>query len=325
MNRREKTQVLTHLGDIPQGAGVFFCYQNKTLLYAHKTANLQRAVQSFFNAQEPSEQQQECIERTLQIGWQRTDSLLEAHCVHKLTVQHLAPEYNHQLHTWESYVYLAVNFGTVPYLKVADSTLEEAQYIGPFPDRFFVYEVIDVLADAFGYPSCADETYPCNNLKEGTCKGWCVEDQAEVTAILQHYLHPEQSLLQTLQSRAQALLDELEFAQAEQVQSQLRILQRYYRHLRFCIAAKYLDAQISLPRFSLQVTAGCITAIRYKENLVDFGSTHPQYRPNEQLALEKSAFDELYIVASYLEKHNPAPLDAAFKKGLAELDRSEET
>jgi hypothetical protein len=59
--------------------------------------------------------------------------------------------------------------------------------------------------------------------------------------------------------------------------------------------------------------------------VVDFGPTHPQYRPNEQLALEKSAFDELYILASYLEKHNPAPLDAAFKKGLAELDRSEET
>jgi excinuclease UvrABC nuclease subunit len=300
--------------DTPTTAGTFYCYQKGKMIYARKSANLRQSLSTIFTQDNDDPHIMQLISLTDALEWRTTETLLEALCWEKLAQYQQPMALCQSIQPHQNYVYLAIRFHKVPYLKVEDATIEDATYIGPFPGRFHLWEVIDVLADAFGYPACEDEHFPCHRLKEKKCIGWCVEDQQKIGDILQkNYLEINPTLLTELASQKEAQLEELHFTQADVTESQLRILRRYYRYLAFFQRTKYLEGSIACGPFDITLSHGQIAAIHHKKEYRFFVSP-VEYQPNEALAIEKSLFNEAYIVADFVEKNAPALWDAASRQ-----------
>ncbi|MCD6181997.1 MAG: hypothetical protein J7K89_06395 [Candidatus Cloacimonetes bacterium] len=314
MERREKAHVLKNMGDIPDSAGTFYCYQKGKMIYARKSANLQQGLRNIFTRDNEDPHIMQLISLTDALEWRETETLLEALCWEKLAQYQHPMELCQSIQPHQDYVYLAIRFHKVPYLKVEETTIEDATYIGPFPGRFHLWEVIDVLADAFGYPACEDENFPCSRLKNKSCHGWCVEDQQKIAdVLLKNYLEINPALLEELASRKESQLNDLHFAQADITESQLRILRRYYRYLAFFQRTKYLEGSMDCGPFNITLSHGQIAAIHHTQTYRFFVSPI-EYQPNEELAIEKAAFNEAYVVADFVEKNASDLWDAASRK-----------
>jgi excinuclease UvrABC nuclease subunit len=322
MKKVAKQKIIRNLNSLPETPGVLKFLGDKDILFLSKTSNLKRAISKYLVSRPEAEQVMKMISLCKEVSWQEENSLLAALITEKLELIQEIPQFNHLLKKENDYVYLRIAFHQVPYFAIAENTLKEQYYIGPFFNRFFPLDVVDILNQLKKYPACENSNYPCYMYSEGSCTGWCLKDTAEVSeVIVKNYLVVNRELLQELRDRQQQHFDELDFEQENILKDKISILEKYYDFLQFFHIIKHLDQEFSYNGNRLKISHGQIESIINTSGKYEFAVRKTDYRTNELLALEKDQMAEAWIVYNYLKKKYSQKIISLYLASAQKLQR----
>lgn len=320
MNRVNKKDI--DFKKLPQQAGVYLFSDDSSVIFVGRSANLQQSIQRLLEPGEDDKDVFQLASLTTEISFQSTDDLFSALMQEKILLKKYSPEFNSSLKLHEKYAYLAVDFYKVPFLHITENTSEEFYYLGPFQNRFFVYDFIDIMADKFQFPACENEKYPCYKLKHKTCLGWCLKDKTEIGEILLNsFMKPDEIIMNNLQNEFEKLEIELEFLQAEQQKKKLQIVQKFYDFIKFFHVTKKLNFEFFMNEKSIKIENGMLAEIAENDKYQNFTVFNPEYRENEILAHDKTQMAERWIVYNFLKKNKLEQINIVQKKALHDFDK----
>ncbi|HCM14554.1 MAG TPA: hypothetical protein DHW79_01160 [Candidatus Cloacimonas sp.] len=188
------------------------------------------------------------------------------------------------------------------------------KYLGPFRSRFMLVDLIDSLSRILKLPYCETGVYPCDKFDRGVCRGWCLalatsqeskheHDLEKLDALLKEaYLHPNNGIYEMVQKQREAYFEELEFAKADLLDDELRLLQSYREWLNFLYVAKNLQYSSKL----YEIESGQLKSARINGKNHHFVIDKPMYRENESLALPLAGMDEMKIIYDYIREQSHA-------------------
>ena len=308
---------------IPEKTGFYYLSGSEGILFAGKTSNLQKSIRRILFPDKDDKNLFQLASLTQKIFFRETDSLFNALLEEKKILQTHAPEFNRMIHEYENYVYLAIDFNQIPFLRISDSTAENFYYLGPFQDRFFLYDFFDAMTCLFRFPFCETEKYPCDKLTEKICDSWCLKERPEIMELLiNSYLLVNRSLLKKAENQRGKMLEHLNFLKLETLKEQISLIERYYDYLRFFHITKKLKTAISLPDKNITISGGMISKIEEKGKMRTFDNFQPDHRRNELLAHDKNQFTERLIIYRELKKNRLNPIELILKDSSEEMKKN---
>jgi len=309
--------------EIPEKTGYYFLSDAEKIIFTGKTSNLHKSIQKLISADIDNKNIFQLVSLTQKISYQETDSLFDALLEEKKIQQQHNPEFNQNIRMYDDYVYLAVDFYKVPFLKVVESTQEDYYYLGPFQNRFFIYDFIDTMANLFQFPSCENEKYPCEKMKNEICLGWCLKDKPDIAEMLiGSYFQIKHGLTDKVKEQQGKLLKNLEFEASENLKEQIQLIEKYHDFLRFFHITKKLETIFSNKNKTISIANGLISRIEENGKIWKFDNFQPEYRNSEFLAHDKSQFAERLIIYRHLKKIKLDVIDDVYKKSILELKRN---
>lgn len=292
---------------IPSGAGIYTISDSDSkILYINKTSSLDKSIRHLFKATKDDKIIFQLVSQCTEIGFEEHTSLFSALVQKKITENISHAEFNSLIKFYNRYVYLGIDFNRPPYVKIAENTQQDRFYIGPFKDRFFLYDFLDALAELFQFPLCPDEKpYPCSRYKEEKCQGWCLKERNETYqhAILP-YIFPDQILLNSQKKEQHKLFDDLQFEKAEKLKNKLILLERYFEQLKFINITKNLNLEFKETGRKYIIKNGLLSGIVDNEKNEEFPIISVEFRDNEVLAFNKDQLAERWIIYKYLINKN---------------------
>ncbi|MBT4333199.1 MAG: hypothetical protein HOD64_07965 [Candidatus Cloacimonetes bacterium] len=287
---------------IPSGTGVFILSDDDRILYVNKTTNLNRSIHQLFKVAKDDKNIFQLISQTKKIEFEEHASIFAALVPQKKIVNTTHPEFNSMIKPFDKYVYLGFDFNEPPYIKVVEDTQQDRFYIGPFRDRFFLFDLLDAMAELFQFPLCPDEKpYPCERYKNDKCTGWCIKEKHETyqQAIL-NYIIPTKELLSSKQKEYNDLFADLQFEKAEKLKNRIRLIDKYFGYLKFFIITKNLNVEFAENNRTYTIKGGRISGIIENSKREEFPLVSVEFRENELLAFNKDQLAERWIVYNQL-------------------------
>jgi excinuclease UvrABC nuclease subunit len=307
MDRINKEKLNDVINTIPEGIGLFICYQQGEALFFKITENLRRFIDFYLLADTEDDRLLSLRHRYDWLEFTSSKDLFTCLIEEKFFFKQHQPVFNKRLREWENYAYLSLQWMEVPYIASSGDTLKNQIYIGPFRDSFFIQDVIDTFADVYQLPSCADEVFPCEKMNNQQCAGFCMfGDHSDLRTILIHYvMTPNISVLKDLKKKIAQTENELNFNTSEILQAQHKLISSYYRQLLFLYCTRHINETIEMNGMKVNISQGLIKTIENTngESLAYFREDLP--RNNELLAVNKDELDERWIIFRTLEKDKP--------------------
>lgn len=305
---------------IPADKGLITLWGEKELLFVQKTNNMYEFVTNLFARTKHDNHIKELIDNTDTILVEKFPSIIETLIKEKMLIADNQPQYNQSTVMEKPFVYLAVDFFEIPYLRVCETTSENYFYIGPFRDRFFLYDLMYNMGDLFKLPVCIDEKHPQQRYREDKCEGYCLIDIPERTeVIIDNYLLRNEKLLARLDEEYQKRFRDLRFMEAEVIKKQLRNLRKFYQYITFCHVVKKINTSITYEDIHLDIQSGMISSVR-KNNLErKLHIPIIEYRENEVMAIDKKMFPECWEVFRLMENKAPEQIEKLYLESGREL------
>jgi excinuclease UvrABC nuclease subunit len=299
------------LTEIPESCGVFFFSDGTHILYTGKTDNLKRTLALLLYAPEPEPKVKAMLEVSKVLEWETKATLLECLLWQKRVYNSTTPLLQSSIRLYDEYCYLAINFEKAPFICITENTGDADCYIGPFRDRFFLYDLMEIITEILRLPICPQEEFPCERMHNDQCPGYCLEEDNTklIHLIRQTYLIPTPILVHTLKSKYDELFDDLEFEEADRVQWKMLQLRKYYDLLKFFYTGKQMNLILSDTSGTYHIINGLLSSFTslegFEEKFTVDNST--QYRNSEYLAMNKDQLDEMWILYQHA-KHSQAEL-----------------
>ena len=298
-----KQAVIKNLEQIPNSKGIFCFSKPEEILFIRKSSNLRKTIKNFLIENIEDKNVFQMMSLTKTISWLETSSFFEALVNEKKMINKENPEYNNLIRDYEDYVYLGINFHKVPYFNITNDTLEDLYYLGPFIDRFFLYDYIATMGELFQMPVCEEENFPCDRYKTKRCLGYCLKDSREITElILNSFLQKDEKILSRLSRTYEELYDDLEFEKTEILKLQKKLIEKYYKVLKFLHIVKNLTLEYEEKGVKYSIKKGVIVKMSKGKEFYYFGYQTPEYRENELLAINKNQLGESWIIYNHLKK-----------------------
>ena len=291
---------------IPIGTGIFTFSGNNNILYANKTANLDKSIRQLFKIAKEDKNIFQLVSQTSVISYKEHKSLLAALVHQKKLENKFYPEFNSMIKPYEQYVYLGINFDEPPYIKVVEDTQQNLFYIGPFKDRFFLFDLLDFMAELFQFPLCPDEKpFPCSRYKNDKCSGWCIKEKHETysKAILP-YIISTKDLLSSKQKEYNKYFSNLQFKKAEKLKNKIQLVEKYFEYLKFINVTKNLNLEFNENGRDFIIKDGRLNGVVENEEKDEFPLVTVEFRDSEVLAFNKDQLAERWIIYKYLINKN---------------------
>jgi len=291
---------------IPSGTGIFTLSDADKILYINKTSNLDKSISQLFKITKDDKNIFQLVSQTVEIGFEEHTSLFAA-IVHQKELESTShPEFNSMIKPYEQYVYLGINFDEPPFVKVVEDTQEHRFYVGPFKDRFFLFDLLDAMAELFQLPLCPDEKpYPCSRYKNDKCSGWCIKEKHETyTKAILPYIIPNKNILSSKQKEYNKYFDNLQFEKAEKLKNKIQLIKKYFAYLEFINITKNLILEFNENGREYIIKDGRLNGIVDDGKKEEFPLVEVEFRDNEVLAFNKDQLAERWIVYKYLINKN---------------------
>lgn len=309
------------INKVPEGVGLFICYNGDKPLFFKITENLQRFINYYLLDETQDEILLELRESFDSIELIPSKDLFTCLLEEKLFFSKNKPYFNSQIIENKYYSYLSVRWDEVPYLQSSNDTLKDSIYIGPFRDIFFIQDIIDTFANVYKLPSCEGEQYPCEKMQAQICAGFCMlTDDNDLKSILINYLvSPNLAVLKDLRTKAADAEEDLDFITSDLLQTQYKLISNYYRQLFFLYITRHLEFDGEHNGTKLSIKKGMINSIILKDGTKHefFNKDYP--RPNELLAVNKNELDERWIVFRMLEEEKSDYVKDLFHKQFQQI------
>lgn len=173
---------------LPNAPGVyFFLGLNKKVLYVGKATSLKDRVKSYFSrdiVRSRGPLIEDLIEKTKEIDYKKTDSVLEALILEANLIKKHQPIYNTREKSDKSFNYVVITKEDFPrVIFVRGRELEQKKFLpkdikyifGPFPQSGVLKEAIKIIRRLFPFrDKCKPKSgKPCFNRQIGLCPGVC--------------------------------------------------------------------------------------------------------------------------------------------------------
>jgi excinuclease UvrABC nuclease subunit len=291
-------------------------------LYTSISSDMRNTIGYLFELAKEDENVFQLLSLTELIECSETETLLEALLLQKEKNTKQPSNWNQTVSYHKNYVYLGFDFYNVPFISVLEDTQKELLFVGPFQRRFFLYDVLQFLADTFHFPLCEDKNYPCRRFKEEKCNGYCLQDRKEwQTALFESYLQRNEQLENELLNKEKQYLESLQFKEAEIIKEQLKLLRKYYHYLEFFHIVKKMNFTFTSYGKKVTIASGQITELEVNGEHYFFPISQPEYRENEHFAIEKTYLDEAWIVFQYLKLQKENILEQWYRESLQALKK----
>ena len=291
--------------------------QDDRAIYADLTSDLQKTIFALFQESKEEKEKLQLLSLTKNIYFEYHENWIDTY----VNLKFLCAKWNVDIAKHEkNYVYLGIDFFNVPFFQVFDDTTKEKFYIGPFQNRFFIFDFLEVMADIFQYPFCETEKYPCKRYRDNSCSGLCLKDRSSFQKLVyQNYLQKNERHVSTLQKRRKELVENLHFSKADKLTLQIKILEKFEKYLTFFHVSKKLNFQFNFKEYDIGIKKGQIDSIKKGNETFRFPIMDIEYNSYEKLALDKSIVNEGWIIFQYFQKQYPETIEKIYKKSVTEL------
>jgi excinuclease UvrABC nuclease subunit len=323
MERFYYSCLLKNLNKIPTNTGVFVINDKEKPLFVKSTENLQRFIKVYSDKQTGDKNVQEMIDLIDSISYQESGALIEAFIEELVLIDKYQPCYNNRIKPWYNYIYLGVGFDKPPFLKVCQDTVADYYYIGPFRSSFVLNDILDIFADMFKIPRCENEDYPCERLTNEQCLGFCQNQLGEALPEMLNRLImvPNKELILKLNTRYEALLNELEFAKADRLSEQISLLKRYYKNLMFAYTSQFISGEFKVGERRVVINKGLIEEIASEDIVINPLHNELDRKNNELLAYDKSEYDHRWIVFDFVYNTEPEMIEGLFMDNIVKMQK----
>ncbi|MCK4311291.1 MAG: hypothetical protein KAW88_00975 [Candidatus Cloacimonetes bacterium] len=306
---------------IPESPGFFTFSDENKILYTGITTNLKAKINTFLSRNLEDENVFKMISLTRVISYTETETFFNAFVEKKKLFNKEVPEYNRLIRPFENYVYLGIDFSKVPFFRVTQDTQSELYFLGPFKDRFFLYDFLDIMGTLFKFPVCEDENYPCQRYEGKKCSGWCLKENEEITKIIfNSYLQPDIKLINKIQKKYDEYFNELKFEKAESLKNQRKIIEKYYEIVKFLHITKEINLDFTENKKKYKIRNGILVEILENREITYFPELHLNYRDNELLTFEKDQLVERWIIYNHLKKNKLERLNEIYKRSISKIN-----
>lgn len=278
-------------------------------LYAGYSANLKVKLNYLYHKAMEGGVYQDMWNSVEKLNWVTYDRAISAliHC--KCYLAENMPLYQYQIRPWEEYVYLSLNSHRYPFIAIQEHTSDDWLYLGPFRNRFFLVDVLDIFSRILKLPACETGEYPCDKWEQNLCQGWCLAlaDNAKInpeysldkleSLLKETFLVPENGVLELVQQERDRYFNNLEFTKASLLNDEIELLSKYRNWLKFLIAAKHLNYNSE----DLEIQKGKLTFCNFQGRKYHFPIDNTEFRINETLALNLDTVDESKIIYDFLK------------------------
>src|SRR3989344_9006193 len=142
--------MLGKLPKIPQKPGVYFFQDKKQkFLYIGKAVNLKKRLVSYWS-KDHNPRLNKMLELAVKVGWQETDSEIEALILESQLIKKHRPAFNIMLRDDKQYFYVAFTKEVFPKVLIS----HQQKDIGPFTDGGALKTTLKFLRRIFPYCTC---------------------------------------------------------------------------------------------------------------------------------------------------------------------------
>jgi len=175
-----KKEKIKHLPDQP---GIYWFKRGRDILYLGKAASLRDRVRSYFSSAELGASRGPRLVRMMALatglGFQVTDSVLEALLLEARLIKKYQPKYNVKAKDDKSFWYAVITKEAWPRVLLVhgkDLTLISSTVFGPFPNASELRVGLTIIRKIFPFRDYCQPNAgkPCFNYQLGLCPGVCV-------------------------------------------------------------------------------------------------------------------------------------------------------
>ena len=232
---------------IPDTPGVyFFLDENKKTLYIGKATSLRSRVRSYCSQDIVTTRGPKIVamlEKTTDVKWKTTDSVLEALLLEAQLIKKHQPPYNTDEKDDKSFYYIIITkekFPRVLLVRGRDMRTKETMNIrytfGPFPQGGSLKEALKIVRKIFPFRDFCKpfSGKPCFNAQIGLCPGVCVgvvtsAEYAQTIRNIKLFFEGKKStIVKTLEKQMSKHAYKMEFEKAQEIKKTLFALQHIY-------------------------------------------------------------------------------------------------
>ncbi len=275
---RHEIADLKHISNLP---GVYKMLDAQgDVLYVGKAINLNKRVASYFKKTVDSTKTRALVSHIASVEVTVTHTETEALILESAWIKLFRPKYNILMRDDKSYPYIYISDHPVfPNISVIRRKKKPTtgQCFGPYPNANAVRETMNIIHKVFHIRNCTDVYFnsrsrPCLQFQINRCSGPCVhfispESYQRSVRDAKHFLQGKsQKIIETMETRMQALVLDLAFEEAAILRDQIQYLRRVQTQQP--IQSAHHDADIVVlvaqPGFacvqSVQVRGGAVVA-----------------------------------------------------------------
>jgi excinuclease ABC subunit C len=225
---------------VPAMAGVYiFKDKEKRTIYIGKSVNLRNRITSYFrqdfkNVETRIGQMIRCIES---FNFILTATELRALLTEDYLIKKDLPEYNIRQKQFDEYRYLLLTADRYPAFRLIENTMnnEDEKVFGPYRDRYFVADLLDVIHHYFHIRAC-QESPPdekCMNYEIEKCAGPCrgVVSVEEYCALIRRAVNfldgYDSSIVEDIQGEMMEASSKRLYEKAESLKNKLQFCKRF--------------------------------------------------------------------------------------------------
>jgi excinuclease ABC subunit C len=252
---------------LPDNPGVYFFKKGSKILYIGRATSLKDRVRSYFAndlVQTRGRLIVDMVAKADNVGFEKTDSVLEAIILEASLIKKYQPYYNTKEKDDKSFNYVVITKEDFPQvltlrgkdLKLKSYNLNLSTIFGPFPSGSALREALKFIRKIFPYRDIKchlNSKRPCFNFHIGLCPGTCVgkiskEDYAKnIKNIINFFEGKKGRVLKDLEKEMRALAKEQKFEKAGEIKNKIFAL----KHIRDVAFIKSDSANLDSPYTSI--------------------------------------------------------------------------
>jgi excinuclease UvrABC nuclease subunit len=234
------------LREIPHATGVYLFYdKDGRVIYVGKAINLRRRVFQYFSSSRKSMESriQQLVFNTADVKWMVEPSELHALLLEDRLIKEHWPLYNTRQKKFLRNKYLGLTDEDFPRLRVLglDERGSEPVVFGPFPDIFFVSDLLEIIHRVYPIRNCREAVPPsrCRNSRLVNCSAPCKqaitreEYRAIVNRVVDFLRGNTSEVIQRLKVEIKRSSASLEFERAAELRDQIAFCKRFEERQRF--------------------------------------------------------------------------------------------
>ncbi len=275
---------------IPENSGVYYFLKNDKPVYFNFTADLQYTIKYLLNSKQ--ENIVKMVSSADSLEWKETENRFQALSAYKQDVA--VPESKFRIS--DNYVYLGIALNHDLTCYVCDSTIDDYLYIGPFPDRFKLYDYFYTIKELYNLKSIENNSANIMHEDSPYSFEFLINDKHESLKLAEKLLFIRTDWISELQMQAEQLKNKLNFEKADLLERQIRLLNKVRKSVEFCLVTKNISYSSEEKDFAVE--HGMLSRLNGKKFAIE--ST---YRDNEEFAVSKDSYDERKAVLRHLENN----------------------